>query len=369
MVGCKYISSDLAISSFAIKYADSFSSFDEDICKMYADEGIYKLLTADSYRVYVVHLNLNSNGKVELPSNFKHPIQIAYRDSDNIHHNSYKERVRVAEYIERGITEYCDLKINLDCKKCHKRDCICSDEYPIEVDVTQTILGANPELMIGYNRFLMGYSNMHTGNYRSNIHKGFTIIRPTSSYYFNLPREIQDCQIPNLDTFLEYRIENNILEVNNGGYRSYPYGFFNSKEKDCFREREGSVLISYIGIRMDENGFLMIPDNTTVIKYIESYLLECFAKREYVKDRSQQSHSFFLTMQKETQRCFASANAELRIPNKSQWEEIMRNIVLKNKADFSTNTSGNYSFDRGDHSPYPLSTISNQINGYGREGN
>ena len=367
MKGNKFISSDQALSGFAVKYSDSFSTFDEDICKMYLDEGIAKLLTADSHRVFVAHLNLNKQGKVSLPNNFKYPIQIAYRDIDDINHSDPKTRVRVAEYIERGITEHCNLKIELDCKKCKKRSCICSNEYPIEIDVTQTILGANPELMIGYNRFLMGYTSSSGSNsYRSNIHNGFTIIRPTSSYYFNLPREIQGCQVPDMDTFLEYNIENNILEVNNGGSRNYPYGFTNSILKDCLQEREGEVLISYIGVRMDENGFMLVPDNLLVLKYLEAYLLQAFAMREYTKDRTQSSRVFWVDMKQEMLKCFATANSELRIPNKVEWEEIMRNIMLKSKADFRTNSSGNYTFDRGDHSSYPLSQISNQVDGYGR---
>jgi hypothetical protein len=65
---------------------------------------------------------------------------------------------------------------------------------------------------------------------------------------------------------------------------------------------------------------------------------------------------------------FNRANAELRIPDKDQWEEIVRNIILKRKSDFRTNTSGKYTPDRANIQPYSMDSISLQnkyFNSYG----
>lgn len=368
----QYISSDKALSEFAIKYSESNQYFDEDIAKMYLDAGIERIMTADSHKVYVISKSLNHQGKVHLPINFKYPLQIAYRDSESIEQPI--TRASVVEYIERNINDSCNVTISLDCDKCKSKNCSCNnDAYPIELDVTQTILGANPELMVGYNRFLIGYSN-YRNSYRSNIHKGFTIIRPTTNYFFNLPTQIQECQVPCLDDLLEYRIDDGILEVNNGSIRNYPYGEVSSiLEKDCTTSRSGQVLISYIGSRMDDNGFLLVPNESSVFTYLESHLLQEFAKRAYAFEKNQGSRTYWMDMQNETKMLFAKANAVLRIPNKDQWEEIMRNIMLKRKADFRTNTSGKYVPDRANIHPYTMDSVSLQNNyfnsygtGYGR---
>ena len=347
------------MAEFALKYSESIQNFDEDIAKMYLDAGIEKVMTADSHKVYVIHLNLNHQGKVRLPSNFKYPLQIAYRDSISI--DAPMTRTSVIEYIERRLHDSCNITISLDCDKCEKKKCSCKDDsYPIELDVTQTILGANPELMIGYNRFLIGYSN-YNNSYRSNIHKGFTIIRPTSNYFFNLPTQIQECQIPSIDDLLEYRLDDGILEVNNGSVRNYPYGeLTNCVKKDCLTDRSGEVLISYIGSRMDENGFMLIPSLSSVFMYLETYLLQEFAKRTYAFEKNQGARTYWLDMKQETNLLFAKADAQLRIPNKDKWEEITRNILLKNKAEFMTNTSGKYTPDRGNINQYAMNVVSLQ---------
>ena len=311
-----YTTSEKVIAEFALKHKQQ-DWFDEDLAYIYADTAIDKILTMDANKVFVAHKVLNHQGKVDLGHNFKQPLSIAYRGASPTDTKG-AERMKVSQMIKRNFEEGYEVEINIintdNCINCD------SSRETIEIDPSEVIMASNPEYMVEYNRFLMGY----TSHYQSNINSEFKIIRPTTNYFFNLPTRIQGCQVPNLDHLTEYSIENKILEVNSG-------------------TAGGEVIVSYIGSRVDEKGFLMIPNEPFVFEAIEADLLAAFALRAYSLKQTQGTRAFWNDMDMRARRLLTRAKSKIRIPDTDDWEEILRTVWLNripNKTQH--NTHGKY---------------------------
>lgn len=355
-----YISSGIVLSEFGIKYSESNEYFDEDLAKIALDEGVDALLTADSMKTYVALLDLNHHGKVQAPINFKYPLQIAYRDrpskSLSLTNNN---RILVTKWLgecKDDPSHYIDKSD--DCPKCKKPICCCNSDLKYTNNYIHN-QAVNVELNTDNDiNILSGYTVstviVSSNKYRSNINQDFTIIRPTSNYFFNLPREIQGCQIPDIDELLEYNIDNKIIEVNNFiNYNNYTIN--NS-------ERYGQILISYLGYNIDDEGFLLVPNERYVVKALEDYLILFFAKRRYNFKPTQMHRAFWMDMKQESMVSMSKAKSKLRRLDMDEWNEVGRQVLKNRNVNSPVNRSGKYTPDV--HNPHldALSIVVDQPN-------
>lgn len=316
-----YTSLKKVVSEYLIKSGKT-DFFEEELAYIFANDAVDEIATADTLKKYILHDSLY-NGKISCPDNFKYPLQVAYRKKAEPTEDE-EIKYTTTEFIQRSVDENCEYKVSLVCSKCKTVDCSC-DSYPIEIDATDLALASNPELALMHSRFLAGYSN-RAGNYVSNINSEFTIIKPSSNYFFNLPIRIQNCQIPNIDNMMTYSIDDKILEV--GGVLT------------------GEILMSYLGRRIDENGFQMIPNEGFVFKAIEGRIMEGFALREYSMNPNSNTERAWMNMQMYAGKQIGSAKSKLRIPDMDQWDQILSNKLLKRVVDDLGYMSNQYTPDR-----------------------
>lgn len=203
--------------------------------------------------------------KVKTPRDFKSVIQVAFRDNceDRI------KREQVVEWVAKNYSgSGCDLKISLECPKCEQTmdNCICTtSEVVVEVD--RIWEQAHPEYRYGHMRHFYRYGGINRdGSPYSSFNPEFRIIRYAQHNFFNADLHIKGCL--NLDQKLlvncptEYKIE-------------LPYIKLSAES--------GFLLISYLALETDEQGYRFVPDLPEVHDGINYEIEAALAQREYRK--------------------------------------------------------------------------------------
>jgi len=358
-----YISNKFIVQE-VINATGMVGNIDEDAFYIAADTAVDKIITGDNYKTYVILLNLYNN-KAQLPNNFRYPLQVAYRPIYNtgITLTDLEIRQKIACSLNIG----SDIEINTDintCKSCLKSNCTCEEKIfsPIEITPNYKNLANNQILADTYANTILGYSKYKVGveeirdsidksNYqligdksikgvtvdmdnqdpksiqsqmivtkysRSNICPAFTLVRPTSNYLFNLPGRINECNIPTYDTNLEYNIDDKIIELN-----AY---IDNSNWKP---NQEGQVLISYLGRRIDNEGFLMVPNEPYIVEAIKYFVIAELAFTQYSITKEMKDERYWKnTLEMATIR-MRQAKSRFRMANYDEWEMFVENHWLK----------------------------------------
>lgn len=315
----EYISIHKVISEYLIT-TNKNSETDEELALMFADNAIDELMVKDNLKLYIFH-GILYNNKVQLPANFRYPLQVAYRVQER---SEDQLQTTVSEYIQRSFDDDCNKVVKvLPSKDKLNSDC---DSYPIEINATDVLLASNPELALNYSKLLVGYSNQPQG-LRSNLHGDFTIAKPSRNYFFNLPDKIKSCQVPNLDNFITYTIEDRIIDLN-------------------LNNRKTEILVSYTGRRLDDDGFQMIPNEAFVFEAVKARIMQGFALRDYHTSPTQITERMWMNMMQYADRLISKARSRLRIPDADQWDSMMDNIARKRIADDPAIHSNDYYEDR-----------------------
>jgi hypothetical protein len=302
----EYISAKEVLNQYIMKMGtDDTSYFDEDVCKIFIDEGMDELTTSSNLEVCIDHITVSNpkTGKFKLKSNFVRPVQIAYRGVPTP--EEYYTRTTVSEFVERSLTDGCDVKVALDCPK--NKDAA----WSVEVDVKDYMLASNPAIAQGYSRFLMGHTGSEEGHFQSNLNKGFQIVKPTLSYFHALPQNLKSCNVPYMiGGNLEYSINNKIVQINS--------------DDPC-----GEILVSYLGRRVDDEGWLLIPNEVFILKALEARVVEGFAKQDYKRAKSQNNRAFWMDMKADADKLIAKAKSKFRIKDPDEFKAIIDNIVRR----------------------------------------
>lgn len=303
----QHISSKQIIGEYIIKYKPK-NEFDEDSAILLIESAINELLTADNYSVYITHEQIYNN-KAKLPSNFKYPLQVAYRSAKT--RKDIYSKADVFQKLKFSFSENCKANLDYNCKFCHKHECDCGEYqiFPLELNTNKQSPNNAIDISHSYSKFLIGYTK-YNNTCVSKLDKNFEIIKPSYNYFFNLPNIIKNCNIPNLNTRFEYRIQDGIIEVND-------------------TNNYGEVLIAYLGKKIDEDGLLMIPNERLYIDAVVARLAEGFALIEYTQSQTQSSRIFWMDMSAVATKKVARARNFFKIPNMDSWDEFMNLVWLK----------------------------------------
>lgn len=334
-------------------------NLNEEYVYIAAEEALDEIITGDGYFEYIILLNLY-NQKAELPANFKYPTQVAYRPPYDIEKSANDLKRYFISTINNNYVE----NVCLDaCTSCKQTKCCCETKewYPIETTDTYVKLVKEPMLATGYSKFLYGVQNEYSNNKasflselphnKSNLEKNivrhhiipsftrsqkcpeFQIVRPKSNYFFNLPNELKHCNLPSYDTNLEYSINNRIIQLNNYDYRCNKCNSCKNKNNSCEAnlpmERHGEVLISYMGHKVDEEGFRMIPDELYVIKAVTDYIISYMAFIDYSIKRDQSSERYWMNVKMVAEKSIIQARSRYRIPPPDKMSLFLQNIWSK----------------------------------------
>lgn len=340
-------------------------NLNDELIYIAAEEAVDQIITGDNFCEYVMLIDLY-NQKGELPSNFKYPNHVAYRPPET---DDCTKSNDLRRYFIKSINNNCIEDIVLDaCTKCKQQTCCCEIKqwYPIESNQDYVKLMKTPQLASGYSKFMYGVqdrivnnktqvlselSHVLLSNDSKPLHEKkifrnyvlpcfskaskcpeFQMVRPKSNYYFNLPNIIKKCNVPCYDTNLEYDIKDGIITINNYDYKCNQCKGCNEKTS-CYLnypiEPQGQVLISYLGSKIDEEGFLMIPNTPYSIKAVTDYIVAYMARIDYASKQDNKSKDYFLTMNQLSEISLIKARAKLRIPSPDKWDHFIKNIVIK----------------------------------------
>lgn len=218
-------------------------------------------------------------------------------------------RENVVQWLQ-GCTEgECHMEINLVCPKCNHNPCSC-DGSVIHLDVDRLWEMAHPEIFYkNYSRLgRFGYGPMY-GTRKSK----FTLMRVASNDFWNLKQFISNCPMVDCkDCYNSFKVD-------------LPY-ITTDFEK-------GEILVSYLGLKTDENGDLMVPDHPDVMAAIFWQLESKWWYRKYrgTTDRSefQIYRDKYQNAEQQKERHIGLANSALQIPDQLSFKNFLENVWLK----------------------------------------
>ncbi len=228
---------------------------------------------------------------------------------------------RVSQWIQRSFDPECSLEINLVCDNCRQRDCTCNQPV-VEVDVDSIWLAANPQAFYkGYKyhgTFGRGGAGMPptagTGYYGR---PRFRLMRAAASHMFNAENYLTDCpSIKCKDCFHEFELDLPFIEVD----------FY-----------QGEVLLSYLAMKKDANGDLMVPDDPDAFEAINQHLDHKWYAREAAQALRSKKEKKFAVQYKsyskdakfEREEAIGLFKSKVDIPDFKSFKRWLDNVWLK----------------------------------------
>lgn len=250
-----FIPIDIIVNEFrrVVKDAD----FEKKDILAFANDALDRIITAEQFEHKIAIIPVK-NCKAELPEGFKNVCQVAYR---SVCKDVLTTKYEVVEYTKNILGSECDLTFNIACPKCKEYECDCNTAL-ITVDADRLFSAKNPHHLHKHMDHFYDYGTMNTGERVSNYHPEFVLIRKTTSSFFNVPHHIAECVNFNLDCNIEYNIDLPNLIIN---------------------QKDGEILISFYGIKLDKNGYRQIPDDPTVIRALTYCVVERYLHQKYLE--------------------------------------------------------------------------------------
>lgn len=271
-----------------------------------AQDETQKLVRGDQVKEYVTLLTVEDYTSV-LPKNFHAVVQAAY----NIFPHKPCLKSEVVEFSKPvyGTDKACEMKIRLDCDTCSPNKCNCNRPF-IEIDANDMWLRAHPEHVYGSSRHFYSYTNLteYPGYKHSSLHPQFRLMGVKSGSFHNLNYHISECLNLNLDTDISYDIDIPNIVVN---------------------FKEGQILLSYFGHRIDEQGRLLIPNLPEAIEAITLYIESREAFREYRRSKKPADRIYYAEVKREYEIAHNKARAILERPSSDKIRMIWRNHMSK----------------------------------------
>lgn len=307
-------------------YAAKTGNYDikpEDILR-FAESGLSRILPGEQFKHYIALIDVK-NYSARKPSNFKYMLQAGYQITQLDSELCSSEII--TEYTKKLYGTDCKLDVKVNCDSCS--DLTPCDIQRIEVDIDHNWLNRNSHHMYKHMKHYYGYSQL--GDNRSckscsTLHPDFQLMRRTSNNFFSIKYHIADCINLNYDSSIEYDINENSIVTN---------------------FKEGQILISYLGYPVDDEGYMMIPDDPLVFDAIIHCIEERFAYIDYRRFKDQKSRIFWndITMLRDT--LIKKAKARLETPDPDEWEMFIRNHWIKKVPNYKwEQTNNRYTPDR-----------------------
>lgn len=298
-----------------LSLTDDQSNIRKSTLKKWAHQLLSKI-TSHEQLEHKISLLYVKDRSVLLPDDFHSIVQVAFR-------NTCPERPRLPlkKVYEAAIGTFdgtgCQINMTMDCPNCTDIDSCNCTSGDIIVDINRFDEIANPQWFYGHMPWYRGHGGLINGEryYRSLFHPEFELIRPASHYFFNADHHVKGCL--NLEEKLcarhpvEYQLDLPRMILNREG-------------------EEGEVLLSYLAVKYDKEGYRYVPDIESVYEAIKWQLEENVTYREWRKDRRQnqlfQAHQYARQRRIEAQ---ARAREELILPDFQDWWTFIENHWMK----------------------------------------
>lgn len=281
-----YISIKSIVDSYVLKTGNEDIT-ESQILRLTNDE-LETFLPSDQYRTFVCLLDIQ-NYKGVLPNNFKYVLQAAYNLK-----TSHDIKEVITQYQQKKYGTNCKYELNLICEDC--------DTSVAEINITEDWIKNNPQVFYNHANAYQEFRSLNGG--KSYIDDKFHLMRRTTNYFFNIPYHLNDCINFHVDSNIEYNIEDGTIITN---------------------FKEGKVLLSYMGYKMDKEGWLMIPNHPTVYDALIKSIEATLAYIEYRKDKNPTNRNFYMEAVQMKEKAVLKAKTQTVIPPRDKWKMFMRN--------------------------------------------
>lgn len=306
-----YTSIKKIINDIAIKSGNKTDFNPEDV--LYMANGIAELIIPGDAFIESIALIDIDNYKGALPSNLKYISQALYWENKE----SIPEEVTVVtEYTKKLYGSDCDLQVSLKCDPCSDS---CSTKNII-IDSDYNYLTRDPSWMYNHSNFFYGSRNSANSKKGSEVFEGFSLMRRTTNNFFNVPYHINDCINFNENSRVEYNIE-------------YPYIVTNFKK--------GKVLLAYVGIKVDDEGYRMIPDLEVVYEAIYYSIRERLLEQKFDSEPSQNNRIALQMAEQKAIQKRKRATSVLRTQDPDEWMMFIKNHWVRTIPNYKWEAVGN----------------------------
>jgi len=305
-----YTSIKKVINDIAIKSGNKTDFNPDDV--LYMANGIAELIIPGTSFVESIALIDIDNYKGALPTNLKYVSQALYKEE----FEEVCELPVVTEYAKKLYGTDCDIQVSLKCDPCSDS---CKTKSII-MDVDYNYLTSNPQWAYNHSKFFYGSRN--TNNYRSgrDIFPGFSLMKKTTNNFFNVPYHINECINFNEDCTIEYNIE-------------YPNIITNFKK--------GQVLLAYVGVAIDEDGYRMIPDVEVVYDAIYYSIRERLLEQKFDNEPNQNNRIALQMAEQKAIQKRKRAVSYLDNMDPDEWSAFIRNHWIRTIPNYKWEAVGN----------------------------
>lgn len=311
-----YTSIKKIINDISIKSGNAYNFEPEDI--LYLANGIAELIIPGESFVSGLSLISIDNYKGKLPTGFKYVSQALYKEDKDIE----LQPTSIIEYTKKLYGTDCNIDVSLRCDPCSDT---CNTKN-IVMDADYSYLVSHPEWAYKHSKFFYGSRNSE--NYISGdvVYPEFKLMRRTTNNFFNIPYHINECINLNADSKIEYNIE-------------YPNIVVNFKK--------GTVLLAYLSVPLDEEGYRLIPDVEEVYDAIYYSIRERLAEQKFDIEPNQNNRIALQMAEQKAIQKRKRATAYLSALEPDEWEMFIRNHWVRTIPNYTWEASGNaYVSDR-----------------------
>lgn len=299
-----------------------------DIPSEYLDEGvIMRFATSSAEKIrspkqtlHKVALRNVQNYNALLPSDFYQIIEVAYMIKND---RDVLIKDEVVEYVAKNFAD-CDIKVSVECSKCHKHKCDCGDDASVLIDVDHDWIRANQHINYTdsplFVRKLVVGGNEETS--RSTWHPKFVLMRPAQHAFFGTNYHVPNCI--NLDSVV---------------MASSPYEYVIENKRIRSNREDGWMLLAYRALPSDEDGYPLIPNDTDVF---EAIFWDIESKMLYRNKRKfKENVNLSFQAKQIAEQHFVRAKGKIDAISPLEWSAIVRNYIRKGVSYSDFETQGN----------------------------
>lgn len=225
----------------------------------------------------------------------------------------------ITEYYKKLYGTDCEINVSLKCDPCTDS---CNTKK-IVMDADYDYLLSNPQWAYNHSKFFYGNRNtnpMFNTKHNHDIFPEFSVMRRTTDHFFNIPYHINECINFNADSRVEYNLE-------------YPNIVVNFKK--------GKVLLAYLGVPIDEDGYRMIPDKEEVYDAIYYSIRERLLEQKFDNEPSQNNR---IALQMAEQKAVVKrkqARSALSTLDPDEWMMFIKNHWVRTIPNYKWEAVGN----------------------------
>lgn len=272
------------------------NDFKKQDLKAFANDAADRITTDEQLQPKIAIITINDY-KGRLPEEFKILIQAAYKQGKT--NDKLVRRGRVAEWSQNVLGSDCELITTVKCPNCSQEQCNCSTPI-ISFTPDELWKTSNPGFFNAYQKHFVREEKTHDDNTKDrSIHAGFKLMNHATNSFFNVPYHVNNCTNFNVNSKIEYSIiEGNIVT----------------------NFRNGFVLLSYFGKPLDEEGYLLIPDNPISMRAVVFTMMEATALIKYNQTGLQRFRTMWMDMLQLSEKYIAMAYSENGMPSQDEFD-------------------------------------------------